>query len=169
MAMQVGHAISEWAGLEDFLMDLFSVLIGQHATVASAILSRIMSFSLKLDIVDAVASLALDGKPELRFWKSLKAYMIELSGDRNNMAHSPIMRSREGFTIGPSVTLHIAGNAKRTLSLEELEELVKDISLCKWTVYGFRVHLSGDHPRNEVYHRPVQRRRPPRAERLAKR
>lgn len=164
MAMRIGHAMTAWADIEDYLMRLFTVLTDTNLNIASAIMSN-LSFSSSLKTVRAVAAVFLSDRPEAIFWKGLSAYVEELSNDRNNIAHSAV----RGSYVGPTVTKHIAGNGKRTLSMSEVDELILDMRECQWMIYGFEIHLTGYHPRDEVYQAPLQRRRPPRAKRLESR
>jgi hypothetical protein len=167
LAMKIGIALNRWTSLEDNLMRLFGVLIDKPMAYGSEMFVRLHNFNARLDMVDCVAGLALKGKPELRYWKSVRPHLKELSEDRNILAHCFIGTRPDGTLVaGQSVAHHIAGSTKRSLSAQEIDELMEDFEDCFWKhLYQFEIHLTGYYVQDAVYHAPIKLRRPPRAQR----
>lgn len=176
MAELTGRCVSMWGHIEHSLASLLCGLLPTDWNTGCAIFSNINNFSIRLDIVDSIARLRLKNTPELAFWNSLKEYMSELSGDRNNIAHSPSSIAFDPLIgnipdpetaipqIGPCPILHTSDKAKRAIHIEELEELRKDFKECVDLLRGFTSHVVGKH--DPQFRKRIQRRRPPRNKRL---
>lgn len=185
LAHGVGEAVSRWARLEYFLMSTFAIATGLKQRTSAAIFSQVKAFSLMLDITDiAVKSVFLEleeqtgSKPkEEVFWNSLVAYMRELSGDRNYMAHTSIVAHGEGDPedadwaqavpkIGPSPAA-VFGGDERFLPMEvaEVRQLILDMQQALEALVEFNQELAAHATSQPKYYAPIARRRPPRKQR----
>jgi hypothetical protein len=167
-----GAAIAQFATLETTLGNLFAECIGFPVNVSAQILIPVLNFSTKLDIIDVVVRHKLQTSKATPYWLSLLDYIRELSGDRNYLAHTPLMYHRIGGEpaddpplepqIGPHVGTFLAGQTPRHLPipLEEVEELVRDFTEAKNFV--IRLSLAIMNASLDTLAQPIVRRRPPR-------
>ncbi len=127
-----------------------------------------------LEPVDTATKEMIQGGKVGVYWASAVEYVRELSGDRNHVAHVPlVLHAKEPyeFRLGPSLIDYYAGLGidaprREALDVPKLNELVKDFEAAYAVILDFceAVQLCGPLPHK--YFEPVARRRPPRKQRL---
>jgi hypothetical protein len=175
----IGDAISRWANLEHAILSLASWALNLTERQTASIFRLFMTSALQLSFTDAVVKLRLP-KEILAHWNSLVELARELSGDRNQIAHNPVVAAGEGGPetvdwrtvipeIGPSLVTHFTGSEKMApLSQQDIEELVQDFQHAIECLINFRKAVESGPPWPETLLSKVVRRRPSRAERRAK-
>lgn len=176
--LHVGAAMSGFSYLETNLMFLFSVCIGLPINVAARMLAPTKNFSLTLSIINVVVCHKVTPLGALPYWASLYDYIIELSGDRNYIAHTGIVYHGAGHPeltvsqdalepkIGPSVSSHLMEDLRKDpMPLHEVIELCRDFDQASGLVQALQLALPQSLP--EKFFQPIVRRRPPRDKRRA--
>lgn len=180
LAQALGHAISRWANIEYNLVTIFAKATGTSLKMAASILRQVKTFSLLLDMCHAAVRCRLEGTAELVYWQSLVEYARELSGDRNYMAHHALILHAPGPPesmppelvepkIGPNIlaVMARADDGKRVpLDKTEIEELLADFQQLLVALMGFSNAFETGTTSLDKYCSPIERRRPPRNERL---
>lgn len=176
----IGHAITTWANLEATMIGFMTYAIKRSTGDAAAILNNAKSFTLLIDLVSSAIQPHFVGKPELKYWKSLVAYIKELSGDRNFVAHSPILHiinddgRRLNFSefravLTTSSLNYLADNVKREdIDAEEIHEIELDFKYAIDLAMDFLNELRVPAPSQPKWNEPVLRRRPSRSQRVAR-
>lgn len=168
LAHGVGRCLTLWSGLEMMLLGACSFALGKTPGETGRLMSVMLSFSAKLQFVDIAMSdwLEKTGRSP-RFWKSLVEYIRELSGDRNFIAHVPILihtgenNEVTGVFIGPSPDTMWGGNEKRDpMDLNEVLEVYQDIRQASLFLTTFMSALQLDEASPEIFGLPIGRRRP---------
>lgn len=178
----IGLAVAKWCNLEASLVYVFSAASGMPLKTAASIREQFKTFSLLLDVTNAAMICRLeDLQAELTGWSSLRDYISELSGDRNYIAHTPIVAHGQGDPstadwalaaprVGPPVTPLMAGlQPKRPpIDEDEVREIAEDIQHAINLIQGFReaLHAPGSTP--AIFRDKIVRRRPSRSARLGK-
>jgi hypothetical protein len=168
-----GMTISRFAVLETYLVLLFAECLGVPRNVAAALLQPVRNFTTTLDIVDVAVRHKIETQNALSYWTSLLDYIRELSGDRNYLAHTPVMQF-DGVLddplhlIGPPLVTIIAGDLPRIMMMPETEvrELSRDVEQAVDMCVALWVAVSKG-PLPDKFSRPIERRRPPRGIRQA--
>jgi len=183
----VGDVLTRWARLEFVLAMTFQAATRLPLKMVAAILIKIKTFSLTLDIVDSVVKRRLSDieestgqrQKQLVFWNSLIEYVRELSGDRNFLAHTAVVifgpgnnnqsgpdwNKAEPF-IGPSPIPIIAGQMKNfRVGVIEAKEIALDIQETIQMLQDFAKTLETDTISQDRFFKPITRRRPRRADR----
>ena len=173
-------AISKWSSVEVGILSLFAVTNEISMQRAAAIASTFNGFSPLLGITDKSIRERFQGdrhNEAIQYWNQLSEYVRELSGDRNNMAHSPIVihsaeepdwdapNSSAAVSVGPSPLLWLADSHKRTLTSAELCELELDFVHATNCIFQFSSMVTGKTPFPEKSAAQFERRRPPRSSR----
>lgn len=179
LAASVGIAITKWAMLENCLLRATSFALRQDATLTIRLLGTFRTFALLLDFTDVSMRDRLDDHPSLVFWTSLVEYVRELSGDRNFMAHTGIVRHTDGPgdsttdwataipMLGPTLNSMLEPEDKRrTMGVNEVRELILDFEQAYKAIHALTEALSRPEPLPGIYGVPIVRRRPKRNERL---
>ena len=174
LASALGNAISRWANAEFALVSIFATATRLEMSMAAAILTNIRAFSLLSDICNSAVRHRLNGARELVYWNSLVEYVVELSGDRNYIAHKAMIFHGTGLshfdgenTIGPDLLSVLSGDVKIRLPVDvhELRQLLEDFQQLIELLVDFDQALKKDATSQEKYFVPIVRRRPPRKQR----
>lgn len=178
LAASVGYAISKWANIELQLIYIFSHILKLEEAEAARLLDGFNSFSITLNLISVAVRGRLAKSPALTFWKSLENYLRELSGDRNLIAHSAIVRhstnlhgetsSSHKFVpkIGPSFEKLMAGSkVNRIADTQEVKEMEKDFIFATGLLAELTLALKNGEPLPEKFSQEVVRRRPSRSDR----
>ena len=177
LVARVGAAVNNFSAIELQLLLLFAKCIGIPTEVAARMLAPVKNFSLTLGVIDGAVQHKLKPLGALPYWDSLREYIIELSGDRNQLAHTMIAFHAPGPPeaakdeelepkVGPSVTDFLLGDARKNpIDISEAEELVKDFWQAAELVSLLQTALGPPLP--ERFSQQISRRRPPRSTRLA--
>jgi len=173
----LGEAITEWAEVEYVLEHLFGLVVGGHGHTSRLILDPVLAFSVRAQIIDAMVRDRLGTEKDQNvYWNSLNEYLRELAGDRNFIAHAPLIshhypkeegrpRRMGGWPMltWPRGLLH----EQRILPMgtDDLREIRADFKHAR-ELCGALCEALKSAPR--LYGKllqPIVRRRPPRAER----
>lgn len=177
MAAGMGHALSKWAAVEATMMQLCGWALGQDDEAMRQLFSVFKTFNLAHEFTGAAMRLKLANNPALVFWISWSEYVRELSGDRNYIAHTPIVAHGEGppweadwATAYPMLgTAGFLADAKKPpLETSDVYELVHDFMHAFNEGAEFAQALRSNAALPEKFQQAVARRRASRAERLAK-
>jgi hypothetical protein len=175
LAQQAGNAIFRFAMLEEALLLLFAKCLNGQLGLAAEILAPVKNFAAQLSIIDAVVRRKVTPLKALPGWLSLYEYIVELSGDRNYIAHTPVSYHCPGLwedatdeqiepKIGRSGRASLLGDMKHgPLDSEEVSELILDFEEATQYVAGLMLVL--DKPSLSRFSQPIARRRPPRNKR----
>lgn len=178
LALALGKSITRWANLEVSLVRAFAGATNMQLGTSAALFKHVKTFSLMLDLVNTAVAIKLAGQPELTFWASLVEYIRELSGDRNLMAHTPVVihtpdhpeatpEELQEVRLGPSIIQHLADpGSGRHIDTTELTELLSDFQEAIEMLNAFLAHLESMRPSQYKFSEPVSRRRLPRTKRL---
>lgn len=179
MATAVGTAVSRWANLEGVVFTLCVWGLGHDEQSTAKLLSSFKSFSLTLDFTSTAVLTRLQGAKAETYWRSLIEYVREHSGDRNFIAHTPIVSHCKGHPdeadwaesepmIGPALSSVLLNSEKQPpLSMAEVWELVLDFQHAVEAASEFLTAVQQPHALPDKFSSPVVRRRPPRKVRLA--
>lgn len=172
----VGEIVGRWANLEHQLTQIFAIALGLNTKHASQLLLHIKTFALKMDLVDTAVKIKLGERPKRR-WTSLVEFIRELSGDRNYVAHTPVVFHSKGdpnnaavwekadVKVGPAPMVRLADTGRvDPVELEELLELINDVQHAVELAMKFQDELKQP-ASNETLATEVARRRPPRKQR----
>lgn len=179
----LGRAITRWAAVEMALVEIFISATGMQKDMAVAVLRPVKTFRLLMDMCNAAVRIRLADNPCLRHWNSLVDYANELSGDRNYMAHNAMVFHSPGDPqkvdvglvepkIGPDILAALAyesvdaNSFERSLSAEEILELLEDFHELVEALFSFRKAWETGTTSQDKYLKPIERRRPPRNKRL---
>jgi hypothetical protein len=171
LAAQIGQAITSFSMIESNLNSLFAHCIGVPQDVAARMLMVVRNFSQALDITDVAVRHRLQGTEALTHWQSLLDYIRELSGDRNYLAHTPIVDHVYGDNprpkVGPHINSYLTGEPPRLhpMTFEDVTELGLDFDEAAEFISTLNMALA--HSSLDRFARPVVRRRPPRGKRQA--
>lgn len=169
----VGRAITRWGNLEFQLLETFSAATKLPLKTTTALFSNIQTFSLKLTLVNSVMCEALH-EQYLPHWNSLVEYIRELSGDRNHLAHMPMVMHGHGPPdqvnpdavdplIGPSSAKSILKTEDRRDPMDflEVEQLVEDFQEAVELIMSLTKAMQQPPPLPAKFAQPVVRRRAP--------
>lgn len=172
----IGRAISTFSLLESHLCMLFASCLGIRAGLAARLLAPIRSFRASLDVIDVAACHKLEPLGCLDHWTSLRAYLRDLSQDRNYLAHTSLMNhvalgapvpvepNAAEPMVGPSVTAFLSGTVKRDpVNGREADEIARDIEHA--TSLVAQLHAAMAAGALNDFRLPIVRRRPPRHQR----
>jgi len=178
LAARVGLAMTTFAMIEVQLGFLFGLSLNLPVNTAAKMLAPVKNFSTTLEIIDVAARHKIEGSAALPYWLSLLVYIRELSGDRNYLAHTPIvnhMPKPESFPedpqngqplLGPHVGAFLADNVRRSpLDADEVLEIMRDFEGAVKFVHDLNTAIA--HSSLDTLSQPIQRRRPPRGKRRA--
>lgn len=171
LACAVGLAITRWSNLESEIVYTCAWALGFDIKTMAPLLAHFQSFKLVLSFTDSAVKIKIGKDPSLKHWNSMVAYITELSGDRNFMAHNSICASMAGdptttdwansiAKVGPNVIGLYANNARREpMDLNEVEELQKDFEHLITAYFDFFNALKSGDTLPEKFLKPVARRR----------
>ena len=174
--MVIGDAITRWANLESVLFVTFCTATRLPTKTAAALLVHIRTFSTMLDLVNTAVKCRIESGTE-PYWNSLIEYVRELSGDRNFIAHNPVIAHGRGHPatadwalivpkVGPNQTGFYAGITRHDpIDIEEARELVADFQQAVSLAMDFERALKSGSTSHEKFSQPIVRRRPSRKER----
>lgn len=182
----IGRAISRWANIESALVYAFSVTTRVPMRTCATLFMQVKTFALSLELVDAAVREALrtggaqskdktagSGRIGLIYWASIVGYIRELSGDRNYLAHVPVVVEHGDevlVRVGPPIIAWHAGlyaDPKRPpLDIEEVKQLTEDFKHAHGVLANFCAVYQTHETLPQRYFEPVARRRPPRKQRL---
>jgi hypothetical protein len=170
--------MTAFAMIETQLGFLFAASVSLPIDISTRMLSPVKNFSTTLEIIDVAVRYKLKGSGALPYWLSLLEYIRELSGDRNYLAHTPMinhMPQTGTFPIdpqqaqpllGPPVSAFLGVIVRRPpLDASEILEIIRD--------FEEAVKFTGDlntaiaHGSLDKLSQPIERRRPPRGKRPA--
>lgn len=83
----IGEAITRWTHLEEALVETLSALLDCDPESAGIVWYSITSVSAKIEMLDSLFIFAHSDCPHLKYWSQLIAYVRELNGKRNQIAH----------------------------------------------------------------------------------
>lgn len=183
LAVQSGYAISSFAYTETMLLMVFAAAARLPPDVAAQVLGPLRNFSTVMDVVDPLVRHRLAGSALMPFWVSLVEYIRELSGDRNYLAHTPIAAHIIGDVkdpkdgdlepkIGPAMASFLTKDMRRQpIDTKEATALHLDFRHAGEQLGKFLQCFQSDgtvlSSLPAELTKPVVRRRPPRAIRLA--
>lgn len=179
LAMWIGNTVSEWAGLEHQIQLLMGWALGLENNDVVKFLAPAKTFKLVLDMTDIAVKSKIHIKGITSHWSSITSYIQELSGDRNFVAHTtivPHVNSDPNTTnwaeatpkVGPSPLTFATGTAKiPPMDILEVSEIFWDIRDANIILGNFRNAVEITGPLPGKFYAAIQRRRPPRNERLA--
>jgi hypothetical protein len=176
----MGAAIDSWSNVETTLFRVYTASTGLPQPTAASMMLKMKSFSLALDLTDSAVRGKISKGDALIWWKSLVDYLRELSGDRNFIAHNPVVAQSNSIPmslelekatpiVSTSMLSHAAGEYPRGVDLGsgDVQQLAYDFRLAQRYLHDFADALENENLDNEIFIRPVTRRRPSRSERLA--
>lgn len=180
LTQAMGEFIGRFSLIEGSLLMLFATSLGISNTHAAAIINPVKTFSLALEMTDASVQFKLKGAPQLVYWNSLVSYIRELSGDRNFIAHSPIVIHSDGQSpdqmttentrplIGPVLSGYLL-DVERIPPMDDTEvsELVEDVTVALEHLTLFTEAFLKQDTSQQKFLSPISRRRQPRKQRLA--
>ncbi|MRU15660.1 hypothetical protein FDP25_09480 [Roseovarius sp. A21] len=146
---------------------------------AFKLLSSFRAFSSLLDFVDSAVRIRIKDEHEVSFWNSLVEYIRELSGDRNHIAHNPVVAHgnedplEEDWDtvtpkVGPAPSSIATGRQKiHPMPAEELVELHNDFQFVCEILKEYNHAKATLHSLPDKFLQPISRRRPSRSERQA--
>jgi hypothetical protein len=161
---QVGVAVSHFSLIETHLVRIFAISLNIPIELAIRMLAPVRNFTTVLDIIDPLVRHRLVGTAAMPYWTSLLDYVRELSGDRNYLAHTPLIRSTgDEPRIGPSVASILTGETPRIdpMTAGDVSEIILDFEQAAVFLTDF-VQALEPRPLPEKFSQPVPRRRPPR-------
>ena len=133
--MRLGHAITQWAHVEDSLLKVFCTLQGKtNFRITLAIFHTPISDQVRIDMVNNIAKFVLKKSPLLEEWEKLHRRTNRCLGKRNKLAHRTALLDsqdpsksvlRPGFF---DVVRTNMGVTKDTLNAKEVEEIRKSFS-----------------------------------------
>lgn len=174
-----GALLSRFSNLETQLMFTYSQALSVPHATAAALLAPVKTFSLSLEMTNSAVQLKIAGTPATAYWNSLVEYIRELSGDRNFVAHTPVVAHGAGAPstvdwaevtprVGPSMVGHFIGIEKiPALDESEVLELVADTQQAIELLMDFTSALAEQTTSQQKFASPVARRRPTRKQRQA--
>jgi len=89
----MGAAMAEWAWVEDALVKQLRAVLGCELKQAGIIWYTVVSFKGKLEMVDALMHQAEKAQSLMKRWPSCQAYLRDLNGKRNQIAHWELVGS----------------------------------------------------------------------------
>lgn len=96
LARRVGNALTNFVAVEDCVLRIFASASGMPTVMAMKILAHVKTFSVMLDITDTAVCCRIEDAKQQVYWRSLKAYIKDLSGERNYLAHTGIVFHADG-------------------------------------------------------------------------
>jgi hypothetical protein len=121
----LARAVLSWQFVERNLFLIFSSMIrGRDHDLVSAAFYSVINLRAKLEMVDAVAQLALLGTELLAEWDSLRKCISKRSQHRNHLVHSPLLGH---FETDETVTLRLARPIFDVRLKEHQERTLADI------------------------------------------
>ncbi len=94
--LMIGRCISEWAAIEETLFDIFCIVLGTEAVLASVVFYKTPTLdgriTLTNDLIDAIFPTRAGGKPHplVKEWKAIRQCHVDIVPYRNLMAHHPV-------------------------------------------------------------------------------
>lgn len=170
---EVGATITKWANLEFSLLECFAKSVGLNLQQTGVLLAHVINFTTKLSMVDTVMKFHLL-PANLPHWNSLVEYIRELAGDRNALAHQPLIGRVDGdpntvppdqieWVIGPPIRDFVMGEKSDDyITTDEVRELGEDIQQAISALRAFTSALDSLQSLQPIFCQPVVRRRPPR-------
>ena len=175
----VGDAITRWALLESHLLRLFAASLKLSIYDAANLLVHVKNFSLMFELVDAAIRIRHGNRSTAR-WASIAEFVRELSGDRNYIAHTPVMVHGRGnpndpaswkpytAVIGPAIVSFFSdARGRHPMDAAEIQEITCDIQQAIGFVLDIIDALDQEPPSPDILASRIERRRPPRTQRLA--
>lgn len=133
--MRLGHAITQWAHVENGLLKIFWKLQGEPVfRITSAIFHTPISDKVCIDMVNNVASFLLKKSPLLGEWEKLHNRANKRLRKRNKLAHRTALHDPKDpskSVLRPGlfdVVRTNMGVTKDTLNAKEVEEIRKSFS-----------------------------------------
>jgi hypothetical protein len=173
---RVGMALTTFALIEWHLGLLFAGCLGLPIDVAVRMLAPVRNFSTTLEIIDAAVRYKI-GK-SMPYWLSLLEYVRELSGDRNYLAHTPMINYMPDSgshprdvnlaepRLGPAISAFLSENIRRQpLSAEEILEINRDFEQAVQLLADLQSGFASSSL--DKFAQPIVRRRPSRGKRQA--
>lgn len=173
----VGDAMSRWAALENQLLQLFAAAAGISLPMAGAIMTPVKTFQVALQITDQAMKAKLGN--DIRRWATLHNYINELAGERNFIAHTPVVahgaEDPDAFdwanaepVIGPSMKGYLVKPQNLGCrSLDEVREIVEDIQQAVELTMSLAQRVAAADHAAQDFDTPITRRRPPKGQRRA--
>jgi hypothetical protein len=176
LAERVGFAMTAFAMIETQLDFLFAASVSLPINISARMLASVKNFSTTLEVIDVAVRHKLEGSGALPYWLSLLEYVRELSGDRNYLAHTPMinhMPATGTFPIdpqqaqpllGPPMSAFLGVNARRPpFDANEILEIIRDFEEAVKFTHDLNTAIA--HSSLDKLSQPIQRRRPPRGKR----
>jgi len=133
--MHLGHAITQWAHVEDSMLNIFWKLQGEpNFRITSAIFHTPISDKVRIDTVNNIASFILKKSPLLEEWEKLHERAIRCLRKRNALAHKTALHDPQDpskSVLRPGlfdVTRTNMGVTSNTLNPKEVEEICQSFS-----------------------------------------
>jgi hypothetical protein len=95
----IGHCVTSYQSVEDYLPDLFWAGIGGDEEQNRAIFSAVRGIETMLALIDA--ALLLRNEDRLKEWKVLRRRLVDASLERGQIAHSAtdLRRARHRYRL----------------------------------------------------------------------
>lgn len=154
----LGKALDEWARVESHLCSVFMVCLRAPHQRAAAAFYAVVNFRSKLEMVDAVAKLAVSDSATIAEWKDLYTKIGKKSQSRNQLVHHEVLEDGNAnpgrrFTLRPAILnphspsvfenvgLHISELRIRQTEFRQLADKVRQF-------YSDLFHLLGPPPQS---------------------
>lgn len=133
--MRLGHAITQWADVENALLKIFWKLQGEPVfRITSAIFHSPISDQVRIDMVNNVALFLLKKSPLLEEWEKLNEHANRHLRKRNKLAHRTALHDPQDpskSVLRPGlfdVVRTNMGVTTDTLNAKEVEEIRQSFS-----------------------------------------
>jgi hypothetical protein len=119
----VGLALSVWSQVEMTMTYLFSLISGMEGRKAIAMFDGIISFEVRLSILDTMMGFEKVDEVEAEMWQRMSSRLTKAYKKRHELAHFRLIGSDEGLAISPFLTHHkLLANTQKTLSRAQIKE-----------------------------------------------
>jgi hypothetical protein len=133
----VGQALGNWSAIELQLSIVFGNASQMPREKARAMFDSIISFDVRMTILDAIMALEQVDEIEAEMWCRMSARLSRLYKKRHEVAHFILINDADAMKIGPFITyekIH-RGNVKR-LTAEEIaarsKKFAQQVHLVSW-------------------------------------
>ncbi len=142
--MRLGHAITQWAHVEDSMLKIFWKLQGEPAfRITSAIFHTSISDQVRIDMVNNIASFVLKKSPLLKEWEKLHKRANQRLKKRNVLAHRTALHDAQDpskSVLRPGIFDVVRTNmgvTSNTLNAKEVEEIRQSFNRLALDLEGF--------------------------------
>lgn len=166
----IGDVVSKWANVEAQILMLTAWGLGLNLKDTAKITSHFASFKLAFDFSCSICRLRLT---DSKHFNSLADFILELSGDRNFIAHTSIVSHGAGHPddadwatvepkVGPGLKQHLLGSHPKRDPMDraEVSEISKDIQHAINLLDELRLTLVSGEPLRRKFLEPIPLRRP---------